>query len=173
MFNGSLPEGSHFNLVWVKMRELKDYSIKDWVLCVYDISFSIVWFLLIRDHFNAMGFNTFTVYETTVLPLAVIYISRQRKAFCQLPTAAAFVAAVRKHCNKKQIMCCCCWKTWKKSKVKILQFLNQPHCCYESYMSINLLAWSGKLVCIPSTSESYKGNRMHQLCISEEDQKIS
>lgn len=127
-------------------------------MCVWLISFSIVWFLLIRDHFNAMGFSTFAGYETTVLPSAVTYISRQRKAFCQLPTAA-FVAAVRNHCNKKQITCCCYWKTWKNSKVKTLQFLNQPHCCYESYMSINLLAWSGRLVCIPSTSESYKDNR--------------
>lgn len=128
-------------------------------VCVWLISFSIVCFLLIGDHFNAMGFNTFTVSETTVLPLAVISISRQRKAFCLLPTTAAFVAAVRKHCNKKQIMCCCYGKTWKNSKVKTLQFLNLPHCCYELCMCINLPAWSGRLVCIPSTSESYKGNK--------------
>lgn len=76
MFNGSLPEGSHFNLVCVKLRKLKDYSIKSWVLCVYDICFSIVWFLLIRDHFTAMDYHTFTVYEATVLPSADIYISR-------------------------------------------------------------------------------------------------
>jgi len=142
----------------VKLRELKDCSIKNWVLCVYNISFSTVWVLLIRNRFNVMGFNTFTVYDTTVLPLAVIYISRQRKAFCQLPTAAAFVVAIRKHCNKNRIVCCCYWKTWNISKVKTLQFLNQPHCCYELYMSINLLAWIGRLVCIPSTSESHKGN---------------
>lgn len=121
-----MPEGSHFNLVWVKQgTEGLQYKELGFV-CVWLISFSIVWFLLIRDCFNGMGFNNFTVYETTVLPLAVIYISRQRKAFCQLPTASASVAAVRKHCSKKQIMCCYYWKTWKNSKVKTAFFKPAP-----------------------------------------------
>lgn len=78
-----------------------------------------------------MGFNTFTVYETTILPLAVIWISRQRHAFCQLPTAAAFVAAVRKHCTKEQIVLLLL-KNLKEFKGEEPQFLNRPYYCYDS-----------------------------------------
>lgn len=78
-----------------------------------------------------MGFNTSTVYVTTILPLAVIWISSQRQAFCQLPTVAAFVAAVRKHCNKKQIVLLLL-KNLKEFKGKELQFSNWPHYCYDS-----------------------------------------
>lgn len=72
-----------------------------------------------------MGFDTFTVYEATILPLTVIWVSRERQAFCQLPTAAAFVAAERKHCNKKQIVLLLL-KSLKEFKGKELQFLTSP-----------------------------------------------
>lgn len=119
----------------------RNCSIKNWFLCAYNIDFSTVWLLLIRDHFNATGFSTFSLWNYCSSFSSYMYF-KKGKSF--LP-----------------VVSCCCLsvllllqnlKVFRGKGTETLQFLNQPQLLSLIVYRFKAASWSGRLVCIPRTS---------------------